>query len=144
LTGLLWETEHGPRGGDEVNIIRPGKNYGWPLVTYGINYNGTPITENTSAPGMEEPVIQWTPSIAVCGLEVLSGKAFPAWKGNLIATALAHQKLSRLEVDGEKITGEEILLEGTGRIRQVREASDGAILLLYEKPGRVVRLIPAA
>jgi aldose sugar dehydrogenase len=142
-TGLLWETEHGPRGGDELNIIRPGKNYGWPTVTYGINYNGTPITEKTSAPGMEEPVTQWTPSIAVCGLEVLSGRAFPSWKGNLFATALAHQKLVRLEVNGEEVTGQEILLERSGRIRQVREASDGSILLLYEQPGRVVRLSPA-
>lgn len=143
-TGLLWETEHGARGGDEINVIRPGKNYGWPVVTYGTNYNGTAISDKTSAPGMEDPIIQWTPSIAVCGLEVLSGKTFPQWKENLFATALAHQKLSRLEVDGEKITGEEILLEGTGRIRHVREASDGTIILLYEKPGRIIRLISAA
>lgn len=143
-TGLLWAVEHGPRGGDEANIIRKGKNYGWPKVTYGINYNGTPITPETGAAGLEDPVIQWTPSIAVCGLEMLSGKAFPSWKGNLFASTLAHQKLVRLEVEGENITGEEVLLPGTGRIRHVREAKDGSLLLLYEQPGRIVRLSPAA
>jgi len=143
-TGDLWETEHGPRGGDELNLLKKGANYGWPLVTHGINYNGTPITDKTSAPGMEDPVIDWTPSIAVCGLEVYSGKLFPAWKGNLFATALAQQKLVRIELDGQKAVHQEVLLPRTGRIRHVREGRDGTLYLLYEKPGRVVALRPAS
>ena len=143
-TGILWETEHGPRGGDELNIIRRGENYGWPLISYGINYNGSIITERADAPGLQQPIIQWTPSIATGGLEIISGKGFPAWRGDLITSALAGEKIVRLELDGDKVTGSEVLLEGVGRVRQVREASDGSILLLLEKPGRVVALRPAS
>lgn len=141
--GILWETEHGPRGGDELNIIERGKNYGWPVITYGINYNGTPITDHTAQEGMEQPVVQWTPSIAASGLDVYYGDLFPSWKGNLFAGALAHQKLVRLEVDADrKVTHQEILLEKSGRIRDVRCMSDGAIYLVYDVPGKVVRLVP--
>ncbi len=144
-TGLLWETEHGPRGGDELNIIEKGKNYGWPVITYGVNYSGTAITDHTSEPGMEQPVTYWTPSIAVSGLEIYHGGLFPEWKGNLFAGALAHQKLVRLEIDnGNRVTGQEILLEKSGRIRDVRAFSDGAIYIVYDEPGKIVRLVPAA
>ena len=142
-TGLLWSTEHGPRGGDEVNILRKGQNYGWPVVTYGINYNGTPISDKAEAPGMEPPVLQWTPSIAVAGIDFYFGDQFPKWKGNLFATALAHQKLVRMEIEDNKITHQEILMERTGRMRDVLAASDGSLLVVYDNPGKIVRMVPA-
>lgn len=141
-TGRLWETEHGPRGGDELNLIRKGLNYGWPVVTYGINYNGSPITEKTEAPGMESPVVQWTPSIAASGLAVYRGDAFPNWRGNLFSGALAHQKIVRIVLDGTKVVDQEILLERQGRIRDVRCFEDGALTVVFDQPGRVVRLVP--
>jgi len=145
VTGDLWEVEHGPRGGDELNLIEKGKNYGWPVITYGINYNGTPITNQTEAPGMEQPVIHWTPSIAVGGIDFYSGKLFPKWKNNLFATALAHQKLVRIEIgDDNKVKSQEILLEKSGRIRDVRCLADGSIYLVYDEPGKIVRILPAA
>lgn len=141
-TGLLWETEHGPRGGDELNIIRKGLNYGWPTVTFGINYNGTPISDRTEQEGMEPPVIHWTPSIAASGLAVYQGDRFPSWKGNLFAGALAHQKIVRITLDGERVKDQEILLEGQGRIRDVRCFDDGYITVVYDQPGKVIRLVP--
>ncbi len=143
-SGLLWESEHGPRGGDEINIIRKGLNYGWPLVTYGINYSGKPITEKTEAKGFESPALQWTPSIAVAGIDFYHGDKFPAWKGNLFATALAHQKVVRMEIDDQNnITHQEILLEKTGRIRDIRTPADGFVYLIYDQPGKLVKLVPA-
>jgi len=141
-TGNLWETEHGPRGGDELNLIRKGLNYGWPIVTYGINYNGTPISDRTEAPGMESPVLQWTPSIAASGLALYDGAQFPNWRGNLFAGALAHQKIVRIVLDGTRVVDQEILLQGKGRIRDVRCFDDGAITVVFDQPGRVVRLVP--
>lgn len=141
-TGNLWETEHGPRGGDELNLIEKGKNYGWPVVTYGINYSGTPITDHTEQEGMEPPVIHWTPSIAASGLVFYNGDKFPNWRGNLFAGALAHQKIVRLTLDNGKVTDQEILLEKTGRIRDVRAFDDGFLTIVYDDPGKVVRLVP--
>jgi glucose/arabinose dehydrogenase len=142
-TGLLWETEHGPRGGDELNIIRKGENYGWPVVTYGINYSGSNISEKTSAPGMTDPVLQWTPSPAVAGMEFYTGDAFPKWKGNLFVSALAHTKIFRLTLDGEKVAKQEELLGGSGRVRDVRVFDDGYLYVIYDGPGKIVRLVPA-
>lgn len=143
LTGLLWETEHGPKGGDELNLIRKGVNYGWPVITYGINYSGKPITEITEKEGMEQPVIHWTPSIAVCGMDFYVGDKFPQWKNNLFVTALAHQKLVRVVIDtNNRVTHQEILLEKTGRQREVRCFADGYIYVVYDNPGKIVRLIP--
>ncbi|MGH8048605.1 MAG: PQQ-dependent sugar dehydrogenase [Chthoniobacterales bacterium] len=143
-TGLLWESEHGPRGGDELNIIKPGANYGWPLVTFGVNDNGTTITDKTAEPGMEDPVWQWTPSIAVSGIGFYNGDKFPAWKGNLFAAALNFERLVRSEIDeNHKVTHQEVLLEGTGRMRDVRFFDDGSFYLIYDDPGQVVRLVPA-
>jgi glucose/arabinose dehydrogenase len=139
----LWETEHGPRGGDELNIIRPGANYGWPVVTYGINYSGTAITDARSRPGMEDPVVQWTPVIAASGLELYRGDKFPRWRGSLFAGGLAGQKLVRIQLEGTTVTRQEILLEKTGRIRDVREFDDGFLYVLYDDPGKLVRLVPA-
>lgn len=143
-TGLLWESEHGPRGGDELNIIEKGKNYGWPTITYGINYDGTPITDKTSAPGMEQPVTYWVPSIAVSAIEFYHGDRFPKWKGDLFAGALAHQKLVRMELgENNTVTHQEILLEKSGRIRDIQCLRDGAITIVYDDPGKIVRLVPA-
>lgn len=142
-TGDLWAVEHGPRGGDELNGIRKGLNYGWPVVTFGINYNGTPITDRTEAPGMEPPVIHWTPSIAVGGLDVYRGERFPGWKGNLFVTALAGQHVRRLEMEGRKVVHQESLLARTGRIRDIRCLDDGLVYVVYDEPGRIVRLVPA-
>lgn len=143
-TGLLWESEHGPRGGDEINIIRKGLNYGWPIVTHGINYSGKSITDKTEAEGMESPVVDWTPSIAVGGIDFYHGDKFPGWKGNLFATALAHQKVVRMEIDDQnKVTHQEILLEKSGRIRDIRMPDDGFVYLVYDDPGKLVRLVPA-
>ncbi len=139
----LWETEHGPRGGDELNIIRPGANYGWPLTTYGINYNGTVISDKKSLPGMENPVIQWTPVIAASGLDLYRGDKFPRWHGNLLAGGLAGKKLVRLELSGTAVAKQEILLADTGRIRDVRSFDDGYLYILYDEPGQLVRLVPA-
>lgn len=139
----LWETEHGPRGGDELNIIRKGANYGWPLATCGINYSGTPITKNSSLPGMEDPVVQWTPVIAASGLELYRGDKFPRWRGNLFAGGLASKRLVRMELNGAVVTRQEILLGGNARIRDVREFDDGFLYVVYDEPGKVVRLVPA-
>lgn len=143
FTGKLWATEHGPRGGDELNLILPGRNYGWPVISYGINYSGTRFTDQAEAPGMEQPVVQWTPSPAVTGLEILSGKGFPQWRGNFFVATLVAGSLFRLEVSPDgRVLGQENLLENVGRIRHVREASDGRLLLLLENPGRVIALQP--
>ena len=141
-TGLLWETEHGPRGGDELNIIRKGENYGWPVITYGINYSGKPITDHTSQEGMQQPVKYWTPSPAVCGMEFYTGKGFPKWEGNLFVSALAHTKIFRLRLDGEKVAHQEELLGGSGRVRDVRCFDDGFLYVIYDQ-GKIVRLVPA-
>jgi aldose sugar dehydrogenase len=141
-TGLLWSTEHGPRGGDELNLIRRGANYGWPLVTHGMNYNGTPITPETSRPGLEPPVVHWTPSIAVCGIAFYTGGQFPRWTNQLFVTALAQQQLRRLVIDGERVTHEEIVLRDIGRLRDVADGPDGFLYLAVNQPDRIVRLVP--
>ncbi len=140
--GRLWETEHGPRGGDELNLIRKGANYGWPLAGHGINYNGTTITEQKSQPGMEDPVVQWTPVIAASGLALYRGDKFPRWRGNLFAGGLAGQRLVRLSLNGPVVGSQEVLLQGTGRIRDVRSFDDGFLYVVYDQPGKVVRLVP--
>ncbi|TXH04396.1 MAG: PQQ-dependent sugar dehydrogenase [Rhodocyclaceae bacterium] len=144
-TGELWAHEHGPQGGDEVNIIRAGQNYGWPVITYGRNYvTGTAIGEGTAKAGMIQPLWQWTPSIAPSGMAFYTGDRFPAWRGNLFVGALKGQMLVRLTLDGERIVREERLLEGQlGRIRDVRNGPDGLIYLLTDSSrGKIVRLEP--
>jgi glucose/arabinose dehydrogenase len=144
-TGLLWTHEHGPQGGDEINVIRPGTNYGWPVITYGANYgSGTKIGEGTAKPGMAQPIYYWVPSIAPSGMAFYTGDRFPKWKGNLFVGALAAQALLRLELDGEKVVKEERLLKGQlGRIRDVRAGPDGLIYLLTDEDrGVLARLEP--
>jgi glucose/arabinose dehydrogenase len=144
-TGALWETEHGPRGGDEVNIPQAGKNYGWPVIGYGIDYSGVKIHEGTQKAGMEQPVWYWVPSIATSGMTFYTGDLFPAWRGNILVGGLVSQTLSRLELDGDKVVKEEPLLQGLNdRIRDVRQGPDGAIYLLTDASnGRILRLAPA-
>ncbi len=138
----LWETEHGPRGGDELNLVRRGANYGWPLITYGMNYNGTPITSETGRPGLEQPVLHWTPSIAACGLDVYSGDQFPGWRGNLLTGSLKQQELRRLVMNGEQVIEQEVLFRGIGRVRSVQVSRTGDVYVCLEEPGRVLRLVP--
>ena len=146
VSGTLWETEHGPRGGDELNVVRAGANYGWPVITYGRNYSGTSITSERERAGMEQPVTYWVPSIATSGLLLYTGDAFPAWRGSLFVGGLAGEQLARVMVDGPKKTGEETLLSGAvGRIRDVRQGPDGFIYLALDRdggPGTIVRLEP--
>ena len=139
-TGILWETEHGPRGGDELNVIKSGVNYGWPKISYGINYNGTELTPHTALPGMAQPAAQWTPSIAVCGLDVYTGDLFPEWKGRLLAGGLVFETVRLIEVDGETYVGEAKLLQDKGRVRDVTTGPDGAIYVAL--PSRIVRISP--
>jgi glucose/arabinose dehydrogenase len=145
-TGLLWTHEHGPQGGDEINVIRAGVNYGWPVITYGANYGtGTKIGEGTAKPGMAQPLYYWVPSIAPSGMAFYSGDKFPKWRGDLFVGALKDQMLVRLKLDGEKVVREERLLKNTlGRIRDVRAGPDGFIYLLTDEPhGVLARLEPA-
>ena len=140
-TGQLWEHEHGPRGGDEINIIQKGKNYGWPIITYGINYSGTPITDETSRPGMEQPLYQWTPSIAPSGMAFVTSDKYPKWKGSLLVGSLAFQYLERLEMQDNQVVYREKLMDGMGRVRNVRQAPDGFIYVSVEGKG-IYRLVP--
>jgi glucose/arabinose dehydrogenase len=143
-SGKLWTIEHGARGGDEVNIPEAGKNYGWPVISYGRNYDGSKIGVGTHNAGMEQPVYYWDPSIAPSGAVFYTGALFPDWHGNLFVGALAGQALHRLVLDGDKVVGEEILLADLGaRIRDVRQGGDGALWLLTdETQGRVLRVVP--
>ncbi len=143
-TGDLWETEHGPRGGDELNRILPGHNYGWPVVSYGINYNGRPITALTEKEGMTPPVSYWTPSPALCGIGFYTGDRFPRWKNHLFITALRAEELRRVELDDEgRVARQEVIFKGLGRLRDVATGPDGALYVALEGPGRIVRLVPA-
>lgn len=145
LTGELWAQEHGPQGGDEVNVIRAGRNYGWPVITYGVEYVvGTKIGEGTHKPGMEQPLHVWVPSIAPSGMAFYQGDRFPRWRGDLFVGALKDQMLVRLRFDGEKRVEEERLLKGVlGRIRDVRAGPDGYLYLLTDSPdGVIARLEP--
>lgn len=142
-TGQLWTVEHGPKGGDELNRIEPGRNYGWPVITYGIDYSGAPINAGiTAQPGMEQPVYYWDPVIAPSGMAFYTGGMFPEWNGDLLIGALqGGSGLVRLRLDGNRVTGEARHLQGIGRVRDVDVASDGSILLLTDKVnGALVRV----
>jgi len=143
-TGALWTVEHGAMGGDELNVPGKGKNYGWPVITFGRDYSGARIGEGTSKAGMEQPVHFWDPSIAPSGLMFYTGDRFPGWKGNLFVGALGFRLLSRLELNGERVTSEERLLQDyRQRIRDVRQGPDGYIYLLTDEgDGRILRLEP--
>lgn len=138
----LYATEHGPRGGDEFNIIRKGANYGWPVISHGMNYDGSPLTGITEKPGMEQPLVQWTPSIAACGLACYTGDKFPNWKYDFFAGGLRGE-LHRIRIQNEKAIADEVILSGLGRVRDVRSAPDGFLYIVLNQPDRIVRLVPA-
>ena len=142
-TNQLWELEHGPRGGDELNLLTAGKNYGWPVITYGMNYDGSPMAESTAKPGMEQPIHYWVPSIAVASLAFYDGTQFPKWKGDLFVSSLAQQELRRLVLAGNKVTRQEVLFSGVGRLRDVIVGPDGYIYVAFNQPDRIARLVPA-
>lgn len=141
-TGVLWSHEHGPKGGDEINIIRKGLNYGWPVISFGINYDGTIITRDTAKVGMEQPVYYWTPSIGACGMTIVTGNRYKGWENNILSGSLSFRYLVRTEIEGEKTTHHEILLPQIGRVRNVEMGPDGFIYVAVETPGLIVRLIP--
>jgi aldose sugar dehydrogenase len=143
-TGQVWQNEHGPRGGDEINRILPGRNYGWPLVTGGINYDRSPITDRREMDGVEPPVLEWTPSIAPSGMAFYDGDRFPGWRGHAFVGALAGQHLRRVEREDDRTVAQESLLEGIGRIRDVRVGPDGYLYLLLDAArAPMLRLEPA-
>lgn len=139
-TGELWETEHGPMGGDEVNLIERGVNYGWPAITYGLNYNGTPVTDKQQAEGMRQPVYYWAPSIAVCGSEFCTSSEFPRWENHLIVGGLGHQIVQRLAIADGRVMHTETLLKSHGRVRDIAIDPAGAIYLVLNGPDRVLKL----
>jgi aldose sugar dehydrogenase len=140
-TGEIWTHEHGPRGGDEINIARKGRNYGWPIITYGIEYSGLPITDEREREGMEQPLYYWVPSIAPCGMEIVNSAIYPEWKGNVLAGSLVFQYLERLVIENNKVVHREKLLDGIGRLRNVKQGPDGYIYVAVETKG-IFRLLP--
>lgn len=141
-TGRLWESEHGPKGGDEINLIQPGKNYGWPIITYGINYNDTPITDIVRKEGMEQPVFYWRPSTATCGLDFYHGDLFPKWNNKLLVGALKYEDVRLLDIENDRVMHEEIILENAGRVRDVVCGPDDAVYVILNDPGTILRLVP--
>jgi glucose/arabinose dehydrogenase len=141
VTGDLYDAEHGPRGGDELNLVLKGRNYGWPVITYGMNYDGTPITDLTAKEGMEQPVVHWTPSLAVCAIDFYVGDRFPGWRNDLFLSSLAAQELRRLEIEDRKVVHQEVLFKDIGRVRDVVSGPDGYVYVSLE-PGRIARLVP--
>ncbi|MDT0676128.1 PQQ-dependent sugar dehydrogenase [Autumnicola musiva] len=134
-TGEVWVHEHGPQGGDEINVVKAGENYGWPILTYGQNYDGTPITEEQSRPEMEDPIFYWLPSIAPSGMAYVTSEKFPDLRGNLLVGSLKFQYLEHLILDGKKVTKREKILEDIGRVRDVRQGPDGNIYVSVEGKG---------
>lgn len=141
-TGKIWTHEHGPKGGDEINIIEKGKNYGWPKISYGINYSGTKFTKYTALPGMEQPLHYWTPSIAPSGMTFVTGDTYPGLKGNLLVGSLKFQFVNLCILEGEKVVKEQRLLDGIGRVRSMHQGPDGYIYIGIENLG-IVKLVPA-
>ncbi|CAM2851694.1 PQQ-dependent sugar dehydrogenase [Flavobacterium frigoris] len=141
VTGAIWDHEHGPKGGDEINIIKKGANYGWPVVTYGIDYDGTNISTIQQKPGMEDPIYYWVPSIAPSGMTFVTGDRYPEWKGNLLVGSLKFQYLELVKLDGDKITGRQKIATDIGRVRNVAQGPDGYIYIGVEGKG-IVKIKP--
>ena len=140
-TGEIWVHEHGPRGGDEINRIKKGRNFGWPLISYGINYSGTSFTDDTYLPGMEQPLFYWVPSIAPSGMAYVTSDVYKDWKNNLLIGSLKFEYLERLVLDNNKVVKREKLLEGMGRVRNVRQGPDGYIYASLESIG-ILKIVP--
>jgi glucose/arabinose dehydrogenase len=141
-TGAIWEHEHGPQGGDELNIVQKGKNYGWPLITFGIDYDNSIISKDTARAGLEQPVIYWKPSIAPCGMTFVNSPKFKEWNGDLIVGSLKFMQLQHLVVKGNKVTSREVLFQGIGRVRDVRQGPDGNLYVVLESSGKIVKISP--
>jgi glucose/arabinose dehydrogenase len=140
-TGQIWDNEHGPKGGDEINTLKKGANYGWPVITYGINYSGTPITDKTEMEGMEQPVHYWVPSIGPSGMAFVTTDNYGGWKGSVLVGSLAFQYLERLELNGNKVVNREKLMADMGRVRDVKQGPDGLIYVSIEGKG-IYKLVP--
>ncbi|WP_298500027.1 PQQ-dependent sugar dehydrogenase [uncultured Algibacter sp.] len=140
-TGEIWEHEHGPKGGDEINIINKGKNYGWPVISYGVNYSGTTFTDITEKKGMEQPVFYWVPSIAPCGMTFVTSDKYPEWKGNLLVGSLKFKYLERLVLKNNKVIKREKLFVNNNDVRNVRQAPDGYLYFSMEGKG-IVKIVP--
>lgn len=141
-TGIVWSHEHGPRGGDEVNITEAGANYGWPVISYGINYNGTEFAEDTARAGMKQPIFYWDPSIAPSGMEFITSDKYQGWEGDLLVGSLKFAYIAHLDVEGNEILSEEKIAEGLGRIRAIEQGPDGYIYFTAEGTG-LYRLVPS-
>lgn len=142
VTGQVFFTDHGPRGGDELNMLKRGGNYGWPVITYGVNYDGSIISNQTHKEGMEQPLTYWVPSIAVCAAEFVTGDLFSKWKNNLLVTALKDEEIRRIIVDGDRVVEQEVVLKGYGRVRDVKVGPDGALYVLTNEPDALLRIVP--
>lgn len=140
-TGAIWIHEHGPKGGDEVNIVKKGANYGWPVISYGVNYSGSKFTEETARPGMEQPVYYWTPSIAPCGMDFVTGNKYPDWKGHLLVGSLKFNYVELLKLNGDEVIEREKIAEDIGRVRNVKMGPDGFIYIAVEGDG-IYKVIP--
>jgi aldose sugar dehydrogenase len=142
-TGDLYETEHGPKGGDEFNVIKKASNYGWPLVSFGLNYDGTTISQNPLMSGVQPPLYYWTPSIGACGLAYVSTSKYGNWKGNFLSGGLALKNVTRLKLNADNSVTTEIIIDNIGRVRNVKESKEGFLYLSVEAPGRIIKLIPS-
>lgn len=142
VSGEIWTHEHGPRGGDEINILKAGSNYGWPLVTHGINYVGTSITKFKEKAGFASPLHFWVPSIAPCGMAFVTSDRYPGWQGHMLIGSLKFAYLDLVKLDGNRVVSEEKLLDGIGRLRNVIQGSDGYIYVAVENPGQIYRIVP--
>ena len=138
----IWELEHGPKGGDELNLLEKGKNDGWPKTCYGINYDGTILTKFKEMDGVTNPVRYWVPSIAPCGMTLVTSNLYPGWKGNILVGALSFKQIARVKLDGTKYAGEEKLLQDMGRFRDIAQSPEGIIYALTEGPGALIKLVP--
>jgi len=143
IDGTIWIHEHGPRGGDEINVIKKGLNYGWPVITYGINYSGSSITDITIKEGMEQPLYYWTPSIAPSGMDFVTSDIYPNWKNDLLVGSLKFQYVELVELDNNKVIGRKKIVEDIGRIRNVRQGPDGYIYIAVENKG-IIKIIPTS
>ena len=140
-TGVIWVNEHGPKGGDEINKLESGKNFGWPIITYGINYSGTPITDKTSSPKMEQPFYYWVPSIAPSGMAFSTSDVYKDWKNNLFVGSLKFEYLERLVIEGNKVVKREKILDKIGRVRNVKQGPDGYLYVGVEGKG-IIKIMP--
>ncbi len=141
-TGEIWFTEHGPMGGDELNILKKGANYGWPVITYGLDYSGDTVSNLTQKEGMEQPVIHWTPSIAVCPAEFCNSPLFPRWEDQLFVGALAYEEVRKIKISGYEVLDQELVLKNYGRVRDIKFGPEGAMYVLINSPDAVLRITP--